>query len=103
MWAERGVDPNFAPKRPVLLAAPTRTIHSLKFRSIERQYPGIVYKIQLKKSEEKRLADFARATAFADYVDPRSLDLPTTKSKSFEALIQVLQQLNSFLGDRKMK
>lgn len=49
--------------------------------TIERQYPGIFYKIQLKKSEEKRLADFARATAFADDVDPRSLDLPTTKSE----------------------
>ena len=26
------VDPNWAPKEPVLLAAPTRTIYNLKFR-----------------------------------------------------------------------
>ncbi|OCL06919.1 hypothetical protein AOQ84DRAFT_247457, partial [Glonium stellatum] len=71
--------------------------------TIERQYPGIIYKIQLKKSEEKRLADFARATAFADHLDSRSLNTPTRKSKSFEAPIQVLQQLNSFLGDQKTK
>ncbi|OCK73783.1 hypothetical protein K432DRAFT_312045 [Lepidopterella palustris CBS 459.81] len=73
---------------------------------IEGLHPNIKYIIQLKKSEEKRLAEFAKATAFLSDATTgeaatAALPAPDAKAKSFEAPIQVLQQLNTVLGIQK--
>ncbi|KAF2193811.1 hypothetical protein K469DRAFT_691320 [Zopfia rhizophila CBS 207.26] len=69
---------------------------------IERQHPGTVYNVTLKKSEDGRLNDFARKISGGMSVDTaRKAIAPNRDVKSFQAPIDVLRQLEFRLGPNK--
>ncbi|KAF2812703.1 uncharacterized protein BDZ99DRAFT_272353 [Mytilinidion resinicola] len=77
------------------------------FKKIESQYPGIEYTIAMKKSEEKRINEYAREQAFPTTKEYRWADTPScipAKGESQEAPMSLLIKLQDRMGpDRDMK
>lgn len=72
-----------------------------QFGIIEEEFPGTTYNIQLKKSEEARLNQFARLLA-ADMTKEQAAEAIQPKSgKHFEASVPVLVELDHELGKNK--
>ncbi|OAL52349.1 hypothetical protein IQ07DRAFT_368727 [Pyrenochaeta sp. DS3sAY3a] len=72
-----------------------------QFGIIEQEFPGTTYNIQLKKSEEARLNQFARLLA-ADMTKEQAAEAIQPKSgKHFEASVPVLVELDHELGKNK--
>ncbi|KAF2116193.1 hypothetical protein BDV96DRAFT_491887 [Lophiotrema nucula] len=71
---------------------------------IEELHPGTTYDVVLKKAEEKRLNDFARKMAGGmDAADAAETVAPDTDIKSFQAPVEVLRQLEFYLGPDRSK
>ncbi|KAF2493170.1 hypothetical protein BU16DRAFT_73194 [Lophium mytilinum] len=77
------------------------------FKKIESQYPGIEYTIAMKKSEEKRINEYAREQAFPNAKEYKWADTPScipTKGEAQEAPMSLLIKLQGRMGpDRDMK
>jgi hypothetical protein len=77
------------------------------FRTIDRQFPGIEYTVQMKKSEENRINEYAREQAFASKNKEPVFEAPPAipaKGKSFEAPMSLLVKLMDRMGkDRSMR
>jgi hypothetical protein len=73
-----------------------------QFDIIEKQYPGTIYEVRLKKAEEARLNEYSRkVTAGMPVADAAALVAPNANIKSFQAPISVLRELEDYLGKEK--
>lgn len=72
-----------------------------QFDIIEREYPGTTYDITLKRAEEDRLNDFSRKIASGMSSSEAADAVAPAEGKSFEAPIDVLRELDQYLGKGK--
>jgi hypothetical protein len=72
-----------------------------QFRTIEEQFPGTMYTVALKKSEEDRLNLFSRKVAGGMHSDDAAEFVEPRKNKHFEAPINTLRELSMDLGEDK--
>ncbi|KAF2739671.1 hypothetical protein EJ04DRAFT_572825 [Polyplosphaeria fusca] len=70
--------------------------------TIEHDFPGTTYEIALKKSEERRLNEFARKLSGGMSVEmATAATQPNTDIKAFQAPIDVLRHLEPYIGPGK--
>lgn len=77
-----------------------------QFDIIESQFPGTMYTVALKKSEEQRLNTFSRKLAAGKTeLEAAALVAPAEKAKYFEAPVNVLREIEqlNYLGENKTK
>ncbi|KAL5411269.1 hypothetical protein PMIN04_010317 [Paraphaeosphaeria minitans] len=77
-----------------------------QFNIIEAQFPGTMYTVALKKSEEQRLNTFSRKLAAGrTELEAAALVAPAEKAKHFEAPVNVLREIEqlNYLGNNKTK
>ncbi|KAJ8115428.1 hypothetical protein OPT61_g2923 [Boeremia exigua] len=72
-----------------------------QFNVIEAEFPGTTYDITLKKSEEDRLNEFSRKIAGGMSAENAAMAVAPTSSKTFEAPIDVLRELDQYIGKNK--
>ncbi|KAF2690105.1 hypothetical protein K458DRAFT_328271 [Lentithecium fluviatile CBS 122367] len=72
-----------------------------QFYIIEEQFPGTMYTVALKKSEENRLNTFSRKVASGMEPEEASKYVEPRENKHFEAPIDVLRELSMDLGSNK--
>ncbi|KAJ4324340.1 hypothetical protein N0V94_001400 [Neodidymelliopsis sp. IMI 364377] len=73
-----------------------------QFDIIESQFPGTTYDITLKKSEEDRLNEFSRKIAAGVSTEAAAAAVkPVLGTKAFEAPIDVLRELDQYIGKGK--
>ncbi|KAF2628632.1 hypothetical protein BU25DRAFT_457439 [Macroventuria anomochaeta] len=68
---------------------------------IEAGFPGTTYDITLKKSEEDRLNEFSRKIAGGMSAEDAAAAVAPVPSKAFEAPIDVLRELDQYIGKGK--
>ncbi|RMZ73796.1 ORP1 like [Pyrenophora seminiperda CCB06] len=68
---------------------------------IETQFPGTMYDIAFKKSEESRLNQFSRQVASGMSTEEAEKNTAPVVGKHFEAPIDVLRELDQWLGRAK--
>ncbi|KAH7383321.1 hypothetical protein BKA66DRAFT_463585 [Pyrenochaeta sp. MPI-SDFR-AT-0127] len=68
---------------------------------IERQFPGTTYDVQFKKSEEVRLNLYSRQVAAGMKAEESAKTVAPKAGKHFEASINVLRELDQYLGKDK--
>lgn len=77
-----------------------------QFNIIEAQFPGTLYTVALKKSEEQRLNTFSRKLAAGKTeTEAAAFVAPAEKAKHFEAPVNVLREIEqlNYLGADKTK
>ncbi|KAF2449383.1 hypothetical protein P171DRAFT_330225, partial [Karstenula rhodostoma CBS 690.94] len=77
-----------------------------QFNIIEAQFPGTMYTVALKKSEEQRLNTFSRKLAAGKTeLESAAMVAPAEKAKHFEAPVNVLREVEqlNYLGENKTK
>jgi hypothetical protein len=73
-----------------------------QFDVIESQFPGTTYDITLKKSEEDRLNEYSRKVAAGVTAEEAAAAVkPVLGTKAFEAPIDVLRELDQYIGRGK--
>lgn len=72
-----------------------------QFQIIENQFPGTTYDITLKKSEEARLNQYSRLVASGLTSAAAADNVAPVQSKHYEAPIDVLRELDQWLGRGK--
>jgi hypothetical protein len=72
-----------------------------QFNIINRQFPGTTYDIVLKKSEESRLNEYSRKIAAGLAAADAAAAVAPRPAKHFEAPIDVLRELDQYLGRSK--
>jgi hypothetical protein len=72
-----------------------------QFDIIEREFPGTTYDIMLKRAEEDRLNEFSRKVASGMGVSDAADAVAPLPGKNFEAPIDVLRELDQYLGKGK--
>ncbi|KAI4677195.1 uncharacterized protein J4E88_007003 [Alternaria novae-zelandiae] len=72
-----------------------------QFEVIEKQFPGTTYDIAFKKSEEARLNHYSRQVAAGAKNDQAEKSVHPKIGKHFEAPIDVLRELDQWLGFNK--
>ena len=72
-----------------------------QFNIIDRQFPGTTYDIVLKKSEESRLNEYSRKIAAGLTPVDAAAGVAPRPAKHFEAPIDVLRELDQYLGRSK--
>lgn len=72
-----------------------------QLKVIERQFPGTTYNVALKKSEETRLNQYSRHIASGLTSAAARNRVAPAKGKHFEAPIDVLRELDQWLGKGK--
>lgn len=68
---------------------------------IEAEFPGTTYDITLKKSEEERINEFSRKIAQGLSAEDAAATVAPVPGKSFEAPIDVLRELDQYIGKGK--
>jgi hypothetical protein len=72
-----------------------------QFHKIESEFPGTTYDIAFKKSEEARLNQYSRQVASGLSNEDAALNVEPADSKHFEAPIDILRELDQWLGRGK--
>ena len=72
-----------------------------QFDVIEAEFPGTTYDITLKKSEEDRINDFSRKIAQGMSTEEAAAAVAPVAGKAFEAPIDVLRELDQYIGKGK--
>lgn len=72
-----------------------------QFDIIEREYPGTTYDVTLKRAEEDRLNEFSRKIASGMSASEAADAVAPAPGKTFEAPIDVLRELDQYLGKGK--
>jgi hypothetical protein len=72
-----------------------------QFDVIEAEFPGTTYDITLKKSEEDRINEFSRKIAQGMSAEDAAAAVAPVPSKAFEAPIDVLRELDQYIGKGK--
>jgi hypothetical protein len=72
-----------------------------QFDIIEKDFPGTTYDVALKKSEEARLNQFSRQVASGLDKEKAALNVAPLAAKAFEAPIDVLRELDQYIGRGK--
>jgi hypothetical protein len=72
-----------------------------QFDIIEDEFPGTTYDVTLKKSEEARLNQYSRQVASGQTNDAAEKSVTPVSGKHFEAPIEVLRELDQWLGRGK--
>jgi hypothetical protein len=72
-----------------------------QFDIIEREYPGTTYDVTLKRAEEDRLNKFSRKIASGMSASEAANAVAPAPGKTFEAPIDVLRELDQYLGKGK--
>jgi hypothetical protein len=72
-----------------------------QFDVIEKQFPGTTYDIAFKKSEEARLNSYSRSVAAGMKQDDAMDKVAPKEGKHFEAPIDVLRELDQYVGTGK--
>ncbi|KAF1930135.1 uncharacterized protein M421DRAFT_100073 [Didymella exigua CBS 183.55] len=72
-----------------------------QFDVIEAEFPGTTYDITLKKSEEDRINDFSRKVAQGLSAENAAAAVAPVPGKAFEAPIDVLRELDQYIGKGK--
>jgi hypothetical protein len=72
-----------------------------QFDVIEAEFPGTTYDITLKKSETDRLNEFSRKIAGGMNAEDAAAAVTPIRSKVFEAPIDVLRELDQYVGKGK--
>ncbi|KAL6708947.1 hypothetical protein ACN47E_002074 [Coniothyrium glycines] len=72
-----------------------------QFDVIETQFPGMKYNVALKKSEEARLNQYSRQVAAGMANHVAEANVVPVKGKHFEAPIDVLRELDQYIGKGK--
>ena len=68
---------------------------------IEEQFPGTTYDVHFKKSEEVRLNQYSRQVAAGMTNEESAKTFAPNAGKHFEASIDVLRELDQYLGSKK--
>lgn len=74
-----------------------------QFSIIEAEYPGTLYDITLKKGEEDRLNEFSRKIGLGKSPQEAAAAVEPRAGKTFEAPIDVLRELDQYIGKGKTK
>jgi hypothetical protein len=72
-----------------------------QFDVIEAEFPGTTYDIALKKSEEDRINEFSRKIAQSMSEEDAAAAVAPVAGKAFEAPIDVLRELDQYIGKGK--
>ncbi|KAJ4342062.1 hypothetical protein N0V87_001388 [Didymella glomerata] len=72
-----------------------------QFDVIEAEFPGTTYDITLKKSEEDRINEFSRKIAQGMSAEDAAAAVAPAAGKAFEAPIDVLRELDQYIGKGK--
>ncbi|KAF3040004.1 hypothetical protein E8E11_000193 [Didymella keratinophila] len=72
-----------------------------QFDVIEAEFPGTTYDITLKKSEEDRINEFSRKIAQGMSAEDAAAAVAPVAGKAFEAPIDVLRELDQYIGKGK--
>lgn len=72
-----------------------------QFDVIEAEFPGTTYDITLKKSEEDRINEFSRKIAQGMSAEDAAAAVAPVSGKAFEAPIDVLRELDQYIGKGK--
>lgn len=72
-----------------------------QFDVIEAEFPGTTYDITLKKSEEDRINEFSRKIAQGLSAEDAAATVAPVTGKAFEAPIDVLRELDQYIGKGK--
>ncbi|KAF3037798.1 hypothetical protein E8E12_005351 [Didymella heteroderae] len=72
-----------------------------QFDVIEAEFPGTTYDITLKKSEEDRINEFSRKIAQGMSSEDAATAVAPVAGKAFEAPIDVLRELDQYIGKGK--
>lgn len=72
-----------------------------QFDVIDAEFPGTTYDITLKKSEEDRINEFSRKIASGMSAETAAAAVAPVPSKAFEAPIDVLRELDQYIGKGK--
>jgi hypothetical protein len=72
-----------------------------QFDVIEAEFPGTTYDITLKKSEEDRINEFSRKIAQGVSAEDAAAAVAPAAGKAFEAPIDVLRELDQYIGKGK--
>lgn len=72
-----------------------------QFDVIEAEFPGTTYDITLKKSEEDRINEFSRKIAQGMSTEDAAATVAPVSRKAFEAPIDVLRELDQYIGKGK--